>query len=143
MLTQREMDIVQADWAKVELISDVAATLFYDRLFELDPSVRWLFGADMAEQKVKLIRMIGAAVYGLANPEVLLPLLQFLGRKHVSFGVKDEHYATVGAALLWTLRRGLGADFGPDNEAAWTKVYGVLADNMKGKPGGGISASDP
>jgi len=131
-LSRRDIRIVQRDWAKVERIADTAATLFYDRLFALDPSVRPLFKGDMAAQKVKLTRMIGAAVYGLRDAEVLMPILRHLGQKHARLGVRDEHYATVGEALIETLRQGLGQGFGADNEAAWTRVYGVLAEGMKG-----------
>jgi hemoglobin-like flavoprotein len=132
MLTQREIRLVQDDWAQVEQIADLAATLFYDRLFFLDPSVRGLFKEDMAEQKAKLVKMIGAAVYGLSNPDVLMPVVEVLGKRHVRFGVKNEDYATVGAALLWTLKHGLGAEaFDSEHEAAWIKAYGVLAERMK------------
>jgi hemoglobin-like flavoprotein len=132
-LSKRDIRIVQRDWAKVETIADAAATLFYDHLFGLDPSVRPLFKGDLALQKVKLIRMIGAAIHGLGDPDVLMPILRYLGQKHTAFGVRDEHYATVGEALMQTLRQGLGAGFGPDSEAAWTRVYAVLADSMKGR----------
>jgi hemoglobin-like flavoprotein len=131
MLSKKEIDIVQADWSKVLPISDTAATLFYDRLFTLDPSLRSLFKSDLTEQKQKLMRMIGAAINGLNNLPELVPVVQALGQRHVGYGVKNEHYGIVGSALLWTLGQGLGAGFGKENEAAWIKVYGVLADTMK------------
>jgi hemoglobin-like flavoprotein len=131
MLSKREIEIVQGDWNKVIPISDAAATLFYDRLFTLDPTLKGLFKSDLGEQKKKLMRMIGAAINGLNNLPELVPVVQALGQRHVGYGVKNEHYATVGAALLWTLGQGLGAGFGKENEAAWTKVYGLLADTMK------------
>jgi hemoglobin-like flavoprotein len=144
MLTKREIEIVQSDWRKVELIAEVAGTLLYDRLFALDPTVQELFKTDMAEQKLKLLRMIGASVYGLSNPDVLLPIVEFLGRKHLRFGVRDDHYETVGEALLWTLKQGLGADFTAESEAAWIKLYGLLADTMKSSArGGGSPTSAP
>jgi hemoglobin-like flavoprotein len=143
MLTERDIEIVQRDWRKVEVMADTAATLLYERLFELDPSVRLLFKTDMAEQKVKLLRTIGASVYGLSNPDVLLPIIRFLGHKHVRFGVTREHYDHVGDALLWTLRQGLGPAFTPESEAAWTNFYGLIADTMRsaGDPGGGARPS--
>ena len=131
MLTKRELDILSSDWEKVELIEEQAATLLYDRLFALDPTVRALFPADMQTQKVKLLRMIGAAVYGITQPEVLSPIVEHLGRKHVRFGVQNEHYATVGAALIWALRRGIGPTFSAEHEAAWTKAYAYLSETMK------------
>ena len=130
-LTKHDIALVQEDWDKVEQIGPQAATLLYDRLFELAPEARELFPADLEHQKVKLINMFGAAISGLSQLEVLMPIIRLLGRKHVRFGVKNEDYATVGDALIWTLRRGLGTEFGPEHEAAWLKVYGYLAEAMK------------
>jgi hemoglobin-like flavoprotein len=49
----------------------------------------------------------------------------------VDYGVVDQHYETVAAALLWTLEKGLGEAFKPEVEASWTAAYVVLADTMK------------
>lgn len=121
---------VQASWSRVEPISSTAGDLFYDKLFELDPELRNLFKGDMADQKAKLMQMIGTAVKMLDRLDELDPVLVRLGGRHVDYGVRPEHYATVGAALLDTLSKGLGDDFTPDVEAAWTEVYGVLKDAM-------------
>jgi hemoglobin-like flavoprotein len=131
MLTKEEIHTVQSDWKGVTPIAGTAATLFYDRLFELDPTVRGLFKPDLSEQKKKLMQMIGAAVKGLDDLPSLIPVVQALGRRHVEYGVKTGHYATVGSALLWTLKKGLGASFDAAHEAAWSKVYGILARTMQ------------
>jgi hemoglobin-like flavoprotein len=131
MLTKKEIDIVQGDWQKVATIADTAATLFYDRLFTVDPDLRRLFKSDLGEQKVKLMKMIGAAVNGLGNLPELVPVVKALGQRHQGYGVKADHYATVGSVLLWTLGQGLGTSFDAEHQAAWGKVYGVLADTMK------------
>jgi hemoglobin-like flavoprotein len=130
MLSQEEIALVQGDWSKVEPIADTAATLFYDRLFAIDPDLKPLFKSDFAEQKRKLMQTIGVAVKGLNNLGTLLPAVQALGRRHTGYGVRPKDYATVGSALLWTLKQGLGAGFGPENETAWGKVYGVLSKTM-------------
>jgi len=57
--------------------------------------------------------------------------IQDLGRRHVEYGVKDHHYETVGATLLWTLKESLGAEFTPQAKEAWATVYGVLASRCK------------
>lgn len=130
MLSKEEIELVQGDWSKVEPIAEQAATLFYDRLFSIDPELKPLFKSDFAEQKKKLMQTIGVAVKGLNNLGTLVPAVQALGRRHTGYGVKPKDYDTVGAALLWTLRQGLGTGFGPENEAAWGKVYGVLSKTM-------------
>lgn len=130
-MSPEQIQIVKSTWSKVEPISDTAATLFYDRLFELDPGLRPLFKPDLGEQKKKLMQTLSFAVAGLNNLEGLLPVVRQLGKRHVGYGVKDAHYDTVAAALLWTLEKGLGADWTPEAKAAWTTVYLALAGAMK------------
>ncbi|HEX8698107.1 MAG TPA: globin family protein, partial [Myxococcaceae bacterium] len=107
-LSPRTVELVQRSWAQVMPISDAASSLFYDRLFEMDPSVRPLFKSDMAQQKKKLMQTLGIAVDGLSNPGRLIPVLEQLGVRHAGYMVQDHHYGLVGEALLWTLREGLG-----------------------------------
>lgn len=130
-MTPEQVELIKNSWEKVVPISDKAAELFYGKLFELDPSVRSLFKGSMAEQGQKLMRMIGTAVNGLDRLDEIVPAVQQLGVRHTAYGVKDEHYDTVGAALLWTLETGLGDAFTEETKEAWAIVYGVLADTMK------------
>jgi hemoglobin-like flavoprotein len=127
--------LVQGTWAQVVPIADQAAALFYGRLFELDPKLRPMFHGDIAEQGKKLMTMLGLAVAGLDDLDKLKPALHALGGRHVDYGVADEHYDTVGAALLWTLEKGLGPEFTPEVKEAWAAVYGVLAGEMKAAAG--------
>jgi hemoglobin-like flavoprotein len=131
MLTVRQKELVQGTFASIATIADDAAVLFYQRLFELDPSLRPMFRGDMSEQRKKLMQMITAAVKGLDRLEQLVPVAQDLGRRHAGYGVRDSHYETVGAALLWTLEAGLGKAFTPEVKEAWTAVYGLLSTTMK------------
>lgn len=135
----RTIEVVRSSWAKVMPISDAAAALFYERLFEMDPTVRPLFKTDITEQKKKLMQTLGVAVDGLGNLDKLIPVLQALGVRHRGYMVGDHHYETVGAALIWTLREGLGDDFTSETEAAWKQVYGVIANVMKEAANAGAS----
>jgi hemoglobin-like flavoprotein len=130
MLTTAQISLVQNTFALIVPIADDAAALFYRRLFEVDPSLQTMFRGDMAEQRRKLMQMLTAAVKGLDRLERLIPVVEELGRRHAGYGVVDKHYETVGAALLWTLEKGLGQAFTPDVREAWTTVYGVLASTM-------------
>jgi hemoglobin-like flavoprotein len=121
---------VQSSWSKVAPIAPTAAALFYQELFERDPALRRLFKGDMVQQGEKLMQMIGVAVSKLDAPEVLVPALQALGRRHGGYGVQDKDYGTVGAALLSTLEKGLGPAFTAEVKAAWTEVYGVMTQVM-------------
>jgi hemoglobin-like flavoprotein len=130
-MTPEQIKRVQDSFAKVRPIAGTAADLFYGRLFEIAPQVRALFPEDMAEQKQKLMAMLGLAVANLAHSGTVVPALQDLGRKHVAYGTQAAHYEPVGAALLWTLEQGLGPDFTPEVREAWTETYALVARVMQ------------
>jgi len=129
-MTPEQVKLVQASFAKVAPIADTAATLFYDRLFEVAPQVRTLFPDDMTEQKRKLMGMLTVVVNGLANLPAILPAASMLAKRHVAYGAQPAHYPVVGGALLWTLEKGLGPDWTPDVAAAWTDAYTMLSGFM-------------
>ena len=130
-MTPKQIEIVQSQFAKVAPIADVAAGLFYTRLFDLDPSLRKLFKGDIKKQGGMLMSMIGNAVRGLTNPNALIPVLMSLGRRHAGYGVADVHYGTVAQALLWTLEQGLGDEFDAESRDAWVAAYTLMANVMQ------------
>ncbi|MFY0625994.1 MAG: hemin receptor [Reichenbachiella sp.] len=130
-MTKKQVEIVQNTFALVAPISEKAAELFYGKLFELDPQLKGLFKSDIKEQGKKLMMMLSAAVKGLGNLDALVPVVQDLGKRHVGYGVKDEHYNTVGSALLYTLEAGLGEVWNEEAKDAWTAVYTLLSGVMK------------
>jgi nitric oxide dioxygenase len=129
-MTPDQVKLVQQSFAKVAPISETAAVLFYDRLFEIAPSVKSMFPADMTEQRKKLMATLAVVVNGLGNLGSVLPAASALARRHVSYGAKAEHYPVVGAALLWTLEKGLGDSWTPEVAGAWTAAYGTLSGFM-------------
>ena len=130
-MTPHQIVLVQDTWQKVIPIKDKAAQLFYGKLFELDASLKPLFKGDMGAQGKKLMVMIDTVVTKLQSLSDIVPAVRALGRRHVDYGVKDHHYDTVGAALLWTLGVGLGDAFTADAKEAWTQAYVTLAGAMK------------
>ena len=130
-MTPKQVALVQVSWEKIQPSADAVADLFYARLFGLDPSLQLMFKGDMQEQGRKLASMITFAVKGLTRLEAIVPGVQALGRRHAGYGVKDDHYDTVGEALLWTLGKGLGTAFTGEIRAAWEAAYGVLANTMR------------
>ena len=129
--TQTDIALVRQTFDLIVPIADVAADMFYERLFYMAPSLRRLFPDDMAGQKRKLIMMLAMAVQGLTDLDKLAPKLMELGARHVGYGVQDSHYKTVGEALIWTLERGLANAFTPDVERAWVRVYLLVAATMQ------------
>ena len=134
-MTNEQIKLVQDSFRQVAPIAETAAQLFYARLFELDPDLELLFKGNLSEQGRKLMQMLGLAVNSLDRMDQLLPVVRSLGARHVSYGVRDKDYDTVGRALLWTLRKGLGEAFTPDLEAAWSNVYATLASAMQSGSG--------
>jgi len=130
MVTVRQVELVQDSFALVLPLTARAAADFYARLFALAPETRALFGGDMDEQGRKLFQTLAMVVDSLHRIERILPVAHALAVRHVGYGVRDEHYAVVGTALLGTLRDALGARFDPDTEAAWAAAYAMLADQM-------------
>lgn len=130
-MDQITIKLVQSSFKKVSPIAETAASLFYSKLFDLDPTLKSLFKTDIGEQGIKLMQMLSVAVNGLNDLEAIIPAVQQLGIRHIKYGVQDSHYDTVGEALLWTLEQGLGDEFTDEVKEAWTSVYIALATIMK------------
>src|ERR1700704_6185451 len=137
-----QIKLVQESFSKVAPISEAAAVIFYDRLFEGAPSVKAMFPADMTEQRKKLMMMLAAVVGGLGDLPSILPAASALAKRHVAYGAKAEHYPVVGAALLWTLEKGLGDGWTPDVANAWTTAYGTLSGYMISEAYGSAQAAE-
>jgi hemoglobin-like flavoprotein len=130
-MTPQQQTLIRDTWAQVTPIADTAASLFYDRLFELDPAIARMFSAtDMAAQRRNLVQTLAVVVKSIDSLESILPAVEALGRRHAGYGVKPAHFATVGQALLDTLAVGLGERFTPAARAAWTEAYELLAGVM-------------
>ena len=131
-MTPDQKALVKTTWSLVVPIADTAATLFYGRLFEIDPSTRPMFKSiDMPEQRKKLMQALATVIGGLDNLAPLIPVLETLGRKHVAYGVLDKHYDSVGTALLWTLEQGLQTAWTPPVQDAWIAAYTAVAGVMR------------
>lgn len=140
-MTPNQQQLIQASFAQVAPIADQAAIIFYDRLFELDPSIRPMFAhTDMAAQRRNLMQTLTVVVKSIGRLETIVPAVEALGRRHAGYGVQPSHFATVGAALLDTLAIGLGESFTPEVRDAWATAYGILADVMLGAMGEAVAA---
>jgi hemoglobin-like flavoprotein len=116
------------------------AQQFYENLFAADPGLRELFRTDIRHQGERLMTMLAAAIRVLDDPYTLHAALRLLGRRHVGYGVQSAHYATVGAALMKTLRDGLGDAFTAEVHDAWAAMYGIVSRTMMEAAREGASA---
>jgi hemoglobin-like flavoprotein len=129
-MTPNQVQLVQSALPTLVAMKEDVARLFYFRLFQLDPALRPLFKSDLGQQGQKLVAMLGTLISGLNRPEQVGPILRDLGRRHAGYGVQDRDYATVGTALLWTLERGLGAEFTVEMRDAWISAYFLVSRTM-------------
>lgn len=141
-MTPDQVKLVQQSFSKVAPIADQAAILFYDRLFEVAPQVKAMFPADLTEQRKKLMATLAVVVNGLSDLPSILPAASALAKRHVAYGAKPAHYPVVGAALLWTLEKGLGDGWTPDVANAWTTAYGTLSGFMISEAYGSPQAAE-
>jgi methyl-accepting chemotaxis protein/nitric oxide dioxygenase len=130
-MTSHQKELVRKTFAMVEHKGATVAAHFYKELFRLDPTIRPALRADIEEQGQRLMQTLRFAVTSLDQPHAMIPALQAMGQRQVRYGVRTEHYATVGAALLRTLEKDLGKAFKPEVRTAWANVYSFMANTMK------------
>lgn len=111
--------------------AETVGDLFYKRLFEIAPEIRPMFErTSLPEQSRKLISMLAYVVGKLDNLSSIIDEVEKLARRHVKYGVEPKHYQPVGAALLWTLEKGLGDHWNEEVKEAWTRCYSTLSNAM-------------
>ncbi|QCK16833.1 adenylate/guanylate cyclase domain-containing protein [Mangrovivirga cuniculi] len=106
------------------------AEYFYDKLFTRAPAIRELFKRNMLEQGRMLTHMLGGIIYGLSRPENLHMGLLSLGRQHIKYGVKKEHYAILKETLLETIEERLGDFYKPEIVKAWDNAIDLITGAM-------------
>ena len=130
-MTPEQVQIVKLTFAQAMSNKDKVGRMFYDRLFAVAPETKPLFKGDIDAQSRKLMDTLALAIGMLRDMPTLVATLQSLAKRHVAYGVRDEHYDQVGEVLLWTLEKGLGQAFTPDARTAWATLYGAVATIMR------------
>jgi hemoglobin-like flavoprotein len=130
-MTPDQVFEIREIFAELVPIGDTVATLFYQRLFAIDPGLAPLFAAtDRKAQGRKLMAALAFVVNGADRPMTLIMPLQALARRHVGYGVEESHYATVGEALIDTLGAYFGPRFTPALRDAWLAAYTLVSSVM-------------
>jgi hemoglobin-like flavoprotein len=130
VLTVEQIYRLRKTFALLEGQAHVAALVFYQRLFELDPALRPLFKNDIEVQAGKLMDMLSASLSLMERPAELAGILENLGASHVTYGVKTSDYETVGKALLTMLEAVLGKQFTDEVRLSWTSLYQLISATM-------------
>lgn len=125
-----QVHLVQETFEYIVPFAESAGMLFYRRLFALDPNLRALFQDDIHHQANKLMDALSYVVRGLHTPDKIMPRVREMGQRHVAYGVRPEHYTSVGAALLWTLEQGMEERWSSEVATAWAAAYALVVMEM-------------
>ncbi len=126
-----QIELLESSFQAIAPRGEEFVTAFYERLFTSFPHTRAFFAStDMKEQRKKLLGALALVIQNLRKPEALASALQGLGQRHVSYGVRPEHYPIVGAVLLDTFADVLGEGWTPEYHHAWADAYGVVCTIM-------------
>jgi len=128
--TEKQIRLLRQTFALLEPKAGIAGLVFYRQLFTLDPSLQKLFQSSIELQSRKLMESLGYTVATLENPKTLVPVLESLGRRHVTYGVQKKHYDTVVIALLQALEQVLDTAFTAEVRDAWNTALQFVATTM-------------
>jgi hemoglobin-like flavoprotein len=126
-----QVQLLRESFARIEQQADIAALVFYRHLFTLAPELRPLFNTNIEVQSRKLMDSLRYTIATIEKPEELVPVLEGLGRRHIAYGTKDEHYAVVTQALGQMLAEVLGNKFTAPTAAAWQEALSFVCTTMQ------------
>jgi hemoglobin-like flavoprotein len=141
-VTPEELDLVSQAGRVVAACPDRFAATFYETLFEISPTTRELFPDDMTAQKGKLVDEMAFLVGAARDLDAFVARAKDLGRRHVAYGVQHGDYERVGVALTSALRECMEVEWTDAHEAAWAKLYNLIADVMRDGARGSMFATD-
>jgi hemoglobin-like flavoprotein len=129
-MNTEQVQLVRDSLVDVRPLADQIAESFYAHMFEIAPHLRKLFTGNMKTQGTMLMTSLELAVSSLDDMESILPSVQALGERHVSYGVRKEYYPYAKESFLWALEKHLKAEFTPPLKGAWSEAFDTLIDVM-------------
>lgn len=135
MLSQQTRSIIKSTVPVLAEHGTAITTVFYKNMFEAHPELLNIFNhanQKKGRQQAALANTVYAAAVHIDNLEAILPAVVQIANKHVSLGVKPEHYPIVGEFLLKAIKEVLGDAATDDIINAWAEAYGVIADAFIG-----------
>jgi methyl-accepting chemotaxis protein len=130
MAVALQVELVEESFDMLVPQGEELVARFYQRLLmnqEVEPLFRHV---DMKRQQQMLLNALLLVRGSLREPEKLVPVLQALGAKHVSYGAKPEFYPIVGTTLVATMQEVAGANWKPEYTTAWVDAFQVIQDTM-------------
>ena len=126
-----DLDALETSFDIVAPRGDVLVDTFYARLFTTAPAVKPLFaGTDLDQQKTMLLATLVLLRKSLRDLGAVVPKLRELGRRHVAYGARPEHYPVVGEVLIASMADVAGEAWKPEHQRAWSAAIAVVAGAM-------------
>ena len=126
-----DLDALETSFDLIAPRGEELVDTFYARLFAAAPAVEPLFaGTDLPEQKKMLLATLVLLRRSLRDLGSIVPKLRELGRRHVAYGARPEHYPVVGAVLIASMADVAGEAWRPEFQQAWSRAVDVVAGAM-------------
>ena len=129
-MTQQQINLIKSSWAVASSNASAVGHLFYDRLFEIAPETKALFGVTVYEQSDKLGIMLSYIINKLDKLDDIIDEVAKLARQHANYGVRPGHYTMGGEIFLWSLEKLFGDLWNEELKEAWTVCYNTLTSAM-------------
>lgn len=133
MLSEASRTYIDASVPVLREHGEAITRRFYTRMFERHPELKNLFNMGNQQsgtQQQSLASALYAYAANIDNQAALAPVVSRIVQKHVSLGVRAEHYPIVGENLLAAIREELGEAATQPLIDAWAEAYGLLADAL-------------
>lgn len=135
MLTKQQIELVKATVPVLREHGVALTSHFYKRMLSHNPELMQVFNMGHQRAGFQQQALAGAVLAYAENIEKLPALLgavAHIANKHVSVGIRAEHYPIVGKHLIASIKEVLGDAATPELIDAWTAAYMQLADVLIG-----------
>jgi hemoglobin-like flavoprotein len=129
-ISESERRLVLESLPTIRAHLEPVSMVFYENLFAIRPDMRALFREDLGGQGMRFMTTLTTIAGLLDDPEAFDAMIEKLSRGHAMVGVREDHFAPMGSALLVTLGETLGSDFDSGLQAAWRTAYDEVAAAM-------------
>lgn len=153
-LTSEDYRLIQSSWAVIKAGNyevfqqqDLVSTpigfwgmLFYETLFELDPSLQPLFKDKFKDMLIGMVDSVLNLLPGTFDQVIeqnkteidpkFTEVLINLAQRHVSYQVKADYYSTMGLAIIKTLEKVLGERLDKPTQDAWLELWSLICSVM-------------
>ncbi len=129
-MTPEQLDSIRWTATVVRRALDQCASCFYDDLFARHPPARQLFADDLIAEQGTLLDELLSLVDAADDVDGFLHQARELGLRHQRQGMLAADYAFVGDALMAAIAAVVGDAWTPGAEAAWRRMYALIAEAM-------------